>query len=255
LRPEPPENYEGTWGKKGANPGPLADYEITGKFGANHASSGRQMRVLAHMHPLVVDGAIYLYGLPVVAVAPNERLTYRWLLGELKDNPFTNELLSGIPLRRNPSADRVYTKIPEAYHSTLDAQVDSALHDLARQIRWDLTLACESLSNPDVWYPGVDEGIEPVDDEHVKLVMWALHRELARERRPPLNPDGTPNVMVKRLKPVDPREFPWRIQRALAERRRLRYQQWGIGRKQWENNEWSLWDVQEDPDWVPPWVS
>ncbi|HZQ37424.1 MAG TPA: hypothetical protein VFD32_15945, partial [Dehalococcoidia bacterium] len=54
-----------------------------------------------------------------------------------------------------------------------------------------------------------------------------------------------------RLPPAPLADLPWRVQRALAERRRLRFAQYGIGRPQWESGLWSLWEVQDDPDWVP----
>ena len=112
----------------------------------------------------------------------------------------------------------------------------------------DLTEACNGFTDPDYYYPGVDEGIEPVTDEHVSLVIWGALRELKRELR-----QRNGGFSVRPHAPID--ELPWRFQRAFAERRRLRYSQWGIGRAEWETNQWSLWSIPEDADWIPAWVT
>ena len=122
-----------------------------------------------------------------------------------------------------------------------DPSLHLALQDLAWTLSTDLTAACEAISNPDVWYPGVDDGITPVTDDHVDLVIWGAQRELNRELR------GRPAVNL-----VD---LPQHIKRAYAERRRLRYSQWGITSKVWKEQKWSLWDVPEDPDWIPSWTT
>lgn len=129
-----------------------------------------------------------------------------------------------------------------------DPELPPYLQDLGWMIGYDLTEACAALNDPDVWYPGVDEGIDPVPDAHVEKVIAATQRELNRELRHGRN--GSP-----RRPAVPLAELPWRIQRAFVERRRLRYQQWGIGREQWERGTFSLWDVQEDAEWVPPWAA
>lgn len=125
-----------------------------------------------------------------------------------------------------------------------DPELPSSLQDLGDEINEDVSEACAALDDPECWFAGVDEGIEPVDDEHVSRVIAALQRELDRELRRYKTAFG--------LRPAAPLvELPWRVQRAVAERRRLRYAQFGIGQKQWETNSWSLWDVPEDPDWLP----
>lgn len=125
-----------------------------------------------------------------------------------------------------------------------DPELPSSLQDLGDEINEDVSEACAALDDPECWYAGVDDGIEPVDDEHVGRVIEALQRELDRELRR--------YKMAFGLRPAAPlAELPWRVQRALAERRRLRYAEFGIGHEQWEANSWSLWDVPEDPDWLP----
>jgi hypothetical protein len=124
-----------------------------------------------------------------------------------------------------------------------DPELSPALLDLALQIAWDLHLACEAAFTGKP-YAGVRRGIEPVSDAHVRKVIEASQRELNRELRP--GKDGKRRPAVK----LD--ELPWPIQRAFAERRRLRYRQWGITKERWEQNRISLFEVPEDPDWEPP---
>ena len=151
-----------------------------------------------------------------------------------------------LPLRVTPASDATSRKIhaiPPEGPATSDPSLHEALQDLARTIVADIHEACGALDNPDIWYPGVDEGIEPVPDDHVELVIWALQRELDREPRPRGGPASRPAVPLAKL--------PWRIQRALVERRRLRYQEWGIGHEEWEMNRWHPDKVPEDPEWEP----
>lgn len=157
--------------------------------------------------------------------------------------------LAGQPLRVGGESDLLIGQIPVDYDPAKhprDPQLHPALHDLARMIRWDMHEACAAFDDPDCDYDGVDEGIEPVSDEHVALVIWASQRELDRELR-----RDARNDLVLPAVPLN--ELPLRVQRAFVERRRLRYQEWGIGRKQWEQNSWSVFDVPSDPDWSPPW--
>jgi len=158
-------------------------------------------------------------------------------------------VLANLPLTSIPRR-RTFDRIPTSEEYAIptgqnrEDEVTAILQDLAWEITDDITEACDAFDNPDAWYPGVDDGIEPVTDEHVELVIWGLQRELNREPR--IRPGGGP------MRPAPPlNELPWRVQRALAERRRLRYLQFGIGREQWERNSFSLWDIWEDPDWLP----
>lgn len=124
----------------------------------------------------------------------------------------------------------------------------SALQDLGDEIIEDIVEALETLDNPSHYYPGIDEGIEPVTDDHVELVIFAMQRELNRElratyTRPLVHHVSLPAAPLNQLSPA--------VQRALVERRRLRFAQFGIGRTAWQANCWSVWNVPEDPDWVP----
>jgi hypothetical protein len=127
-----------------------------------------------------------------------------------------------------------------------DPDLHPALQDLGNEINEDIHEALDTLDDPGAYYPGVDAGIAPVTDEHVRLVIWALQRELNRELR---SPSSQPGLAVLPAAPLA--DLPWHVQRALAERRRWRFQQCGIGRGEWERNEWSLWNVPMDDDYVP----
>lgn len=138
---------------------------------------------------------------------------------------------------------RWVTEIGE-FSSNADPELHRCLMDLAYEINEDIREACFAFNDPSLYYPGVDEGIAPVTDDHVRLVMWALQRELRRELR-----SSKDNTLKLPAVPLD--ELPWNVQRALAERRRLRFAQFGIGREQWLANQWSIFSIPEDPDWVP----
>jgi hypothetical protein len=168
---------------------------------------------------------------------------YGKLLERLEHDPaltLARQRLAEIPLRMRDYPTKTITEIPEGNGtSTANASLHPALQDLANAIIADVTEACGAIDNPDLWYPGVDEGIEPVSDDHVKLVAWGINRELYREQARLGKP--APTLC----------DLPWRVQRAIAERRRLRYLTFGIGKKEYEANAWSLWNVPEDPNWVP----
>lgn len=139
-------------------------------------------------------------------------------------------------------------EIPEdRYGGGSNPDLTYALQDLGWIIGYELSEACEVFNNPDIWYPGVDEGIEPVSDDHVDLVIWATQRELDRERR---FKSGT--TEYRPAAPLD--KLPRKIQRAFVERRRMHYKLYGIGPKQYEENSWSLFGIEEDPNWCPPWI-
>lgn len=168
-----------------------------------------------------------------------------------EQEPNANAILSNLPLRtvhtgHTIDVNRRLTEPVEEYRTKPNASLPNCLQDLAQTLTHDLQQALEGFMDPDVWYPGVLDGISPVPDGHVRLVMWGWQRELDRE---PRAKDGCGPVKL----PVPQlAKLPWRVQRALTERRRLRYQQFGIGREEWERNSWSLWNCQLDPEWVPP---
>ena len=214
-------------------------------------SPGRRLRVFAGL--ITKDnGGVHLRGdwypgnrLLIEAGVTN---TYGEAYAFCAADERAREALSAIPLRMSftghPAPNLRFDSVPEGYvwhRDERDAELPVGLQDIGWWLAKELTDACEAFSNPDIFYPGIDEGIEHVYDEHVALVIWGAQRELDRELR-----------RGKSSAPLS--ELPWRIQRAYAERRRYIYQCYGIGREQYEANAWSLWDVPEEPDWVPPWV-
>ena len=212
---------------------------------------GRRLRVLARLAKRdAVDMKLVLEETPQAAVTlPGAGgLTYEQLLVAISE-PGTDiyescqSFVRTLPLRTRDVATTqlMCSEIPPGgSRNPTNPSLPVALQDLANAITDDIVTACGALNNPDMWYPGVDEGIAPVTDEHVKLVIWAINRELYREA----GRFGRPAPTLS--------ELPWRIQRAIVERRRLRYAQWGIGPEQYASGMWSLWAVPEDTGWVPP---
>jgi hypothetical protein len=215
-------------------------------------SPGRRLRVFAALvRPL--DGninAIARQGSREPFIVARRRMTY----AEALDAVETSEKLAwvrpefvGIPLRVGECRE-LLAAVPQDYQRTpRDPDLHPALQDLADEINEDIREALEALDDPGAYYAGVDDGIEPVADDHVKLVIWAMQRELDRELRPAEGQAG----MLSSLPAAPLWELPWHIQRALAERRRLRFAQYGIGRQHWVDGVWSLWDIPRDPEYVP----
>lgn len=214
-------------------------------------SPGRRLRSFATIvRPL--DGninAITKQGSREAYITPKRRLTYAEALQAIESCSRLQKArdeFAVLPLRVGECKELV-TAVPENYQRTpRDPDLHPALQDLGDEINEDIREALFALDDPDYYYPGVDEGIEPVTDDHVKLVIWAMQRELDRELRPAEGQAG----MLTSLPAAPLWELPWHVQRALTERRRLRFKQWGIGRQQWEQGTWSLWDVPSDPDYV-----
>jgi len=173
--------------------------------------------------------------------------TYRNAMDMAAANPEARAILTRLPLRQrcdnNPA---MLTSLDQVSNDGSNPELPPALQDLAEEIAVDVHEACVAFDDPDAWYPGVDDGIAPVSDEHVRLVIAGFQRELSRERR-----DAQGRYSGPKLPPAPLRELPWRVQRALVERRRLRFAQYGIGSAQWRAGTWSIWDVRDDPDWVP----
>jgi hypothetical protein len=211
------------YGAGGNVPYPYYGFVSPQGSGLNDYPTGRRLRVLVRLHP------------PTDMPLPEYMVAAEQLRGLV--DPYGH-----FPLRISGYPQAMITE-PSTEPSYGDARMHPALRDLAYEILEDLQEACAAFDNADVWYPGVDDGIEPVTDDHVRLVTWATQRELDRELRQSRKPGGgtLPAVVLA--------DLPWRIQRAFAERRRLRYQEWGIGRKQWEANTWSLFDVPVDEDY------
>ncbi len=172
-----------------------------------------------------------------------------------RQHPMTyGEVLDALATQRNKRTERTWlAELPLSTQQYVDPEFHPALQDLADEINWDIHEACAAIDDPDTYYPGVDAGIEPVPDAHVVAVVAALQREVGRELRVSraLVEQYGFDVSVPRLPAVQLAALPWRVQRALVERRRLRMQQWGIDHEAWEKQLWSLWDVPEDPDYLP----
>lgn len=179
--------------------------------------------------------------------SPLMDMTYGELMDRCLADGSLHDLLGSIELRINldgidPSRHMVteMSSIHQGITTAKDPELHYGLQDLGWLIGYELAQACQAFDDSDLWYPGVDEGIEPVPDSQVELVIAATQRELDREHR------GRTPVSLAGLPP--------RVQRAFAERRRLLYKTYGIGKTQWQRNRWSLWDVQDDQSWTPPWT-
>lgn len=220
-------------------------------IGRSRPVVGRRERALVWlMEPVIKsrDAAPILANLAESGISL-ATMTYGTLMDLCRMEGDLHDLLSSIDLRINLSGiDPTRFTVTErgrvlyGLASAKDPELHYGLQDLGWMVGWELAQACEAFSDPDIWYPGVDEGISPVSDEHVELVIAATQRELDRERR-----------RSKGSAPLS--DLPFRIQRAFAERRRLLYKTWGIGRDQWAKGKWSLWDIQDDPSWLPPWLA
>jgi len=215
------------------------------------ASPGRRLRAFATLVCLSDAGVVLAPGTYSERVVITEKrdLTYRELL-QLVDadaaEPCSRALFSRLALRIGES--KLIQGVPDAsVKSARDPDLHPALQDLGDEINEDIREALDTLDSPTAWYPGIDEGIEPVTDDHVRTVIWALQRELDRELR--VAPGSMPAARPLPAAPLA--DLSWNVQRALTERRRWRYKQWGIGRDQWLSGQWSLWDVPEEPDYVP----
>jgi hypothetical protein len=215
-------------------------------------SPGRRLRVFAALvRPL--DGninAVARQGSREPFISARRRMTY----GEALNAIQTSEKLAWVKpefdtiLLRVGECRELLSTVPADYQRTpRDPDLHPALQDLADEINEDIREALASLDDANAYYAGVDQGIESVTDEHVKLVTWAMQRELDRELRPAEGQAG----MLSSLPAAPLWELPWHVQRALAERRRMRFAQYGIGRAQWLSGNWSLWDIPEDVDYVP----
>lgn len=226
-------------------PSPKPDDTIAGASTSLGSMPGRRLRAFARLVRRN-DTELTLFTQETPADHCNVRglggQTYRQSLAALEHMP-ASDFLANLPLRTRDcfAANKMMHAIPENASPIQPANpsLHPALQDLGDAIVTDATEACAAFDDPHIWYPGVDEGIEPVSDEHVKLVVWAIGREVYRE--------------AGRLgKPAPPlTELPWHIQRALAERRRLRFSEWGIGHGEYQRGTFSLWNIPEDADWVP----
>jgi hypothetical protein len=232
---------------------PLADRQVSA-FDPSRIdpSAGRRLRVVATLvHGIdPASGSVALRDTHQPFISPGRPLTYAELLDCIETDPaleHVRQILSMLPLRLGHPRPVIEAIPPEHQWTARDPDLPPALQDLGDEINEDIREGLEAFDNPNVYYAGIDDGIEPVDDEHVKLVIWAMQRELNRELRPNEGRyGGSPPLPAAPLA-----ELPWHIQRAIVERRRLRYQQWGIGREEWESGYWNVWKVPRDDDYVP----
>lgn len=215
-------------------------------------SAGRRLRAFAALVSRAEAGIVMSSMMrgEQVFVCPEREVTYGTLLARLESDAemgIPREAFAHLPLRVGDYGDLIRALPESPVRTPRDPDLHPALQDLADEVNEDVREALEALDEPHAYFPGIDEGIDPVPDEHVKLVMWALQRELDRELR-----TGSGSLSSLSPLPAAPlADLPWDVQRALAERRRWRYRQWGLGRDQWERGEWSLWDVPADPEYVP----
>ena len=230
------------------------------ELGKGETTRGRRFRawkwfprvIRQNAVPVVSIGlASYGTGSPPSINQRDPEWTYGDLFWILDVQGDIHDYLSAIPLRSPIGGGPPLSAIPLGpIENKRDPELHPCLQDLGWLLGWELSQAGNALTNPDFYYPGVDDGIEPVSDEHVHLVIWGAQRELNRELRAPR---GQP---LSRTRPALPlAELPFRVQRAYAERRRWHYKQYGIGREQYEKGTFSLFDIAEDPDWLPPWLS
>ncbi|MGE5596051.1 MAG: hypothetical protein ACM3S1_08460 [Hyphomicrobiales bacterium] len=232
---------------------PLAEREV-GSFDPSRVdpSPGRRLRVFAALVHAVdpTTGAVALRDTHQPFIVPGKPIRYAELFELVTHEQELEPIriaLSSLDIRLGQQRALLTQKPENPQWSARDPDLPPALQDLADEVNEDIREALEALDNPNFYYPGVDSGIEPVTDEHVELVIWAMQRELNRELRPHEGHyGGSPPLPAA---PLD--QLPWPVQRALAERRRLRYNQWGLYREQWEKGKWSLWEVPLDPDYIP----
>lgn len=216
-------------------------------------SPGRRLRVFAAAVRNTLGSGTYLalrQSSSNLLVMPDRWLTYAEAMEYVAGVPEMAAAFRGLPVRTGAVAASYYEQgaSPPASQpwKPRDPELAPELQDLGDEINEDIREALFAFNDPHLYYPGVDEGIDPVPDEHVELVIWAMQRELNRElRSKDVQLGGAP------LPAAPLASLPWTVQRALVERRRWRYQQWGITREVWRRGWWHLWDVPEDPDYVP----
>jgi hypothetical protein len=223
--------------------------------------AGRRLRAFARMVRLQTytserEGFVLIWGderIPGLAEHP----TYGSALKLASHHPPWQANLAALRLRDDAGGmardrpERV-TDASQLQQHGRDWELPPCLQDLAGEICEDVRAACAAFSDPGVWYPGVDVGIPPVPDDHVHLVIAAMQRELSRETRPgPPHANAYSYMSTNNLPAAPLAELPFRVQRALVERRRLRFAEYGIGQAEWEAGTWSLWNVRDDPDWTP----
>lgn len=234
--------------------GELADRSVSAKRWEEDAdywydaSPGRRLRCFARLVRGREDGTAWLAEKYPLWAGEVSYATLMAICEVTQPEPFADLAIASNNYR-GP-----LTAIPDGSLRALSPWRNTALQDLSDEIQEDISDACRTMNDAHAYYPGVDDGIEPVSDDHVRLVIWGMQRQLDNDIRtgPPVYGRAPVEMPVIGYRPAFPlASLAWPVQRALVERRRLRHQQWGIGRAQWERNAWSLWDVPLDEDYVP----
>ena len=201
---------------------------------------GRRRRVFCHTVKMIEGPILELeYSIlfrPDTGVELSYNGVYDWICSLPVENPI-HKRLNRLPI--------CYEREESVY---ANAELPRSLQDLADEIQVDIHEALNTIDNPKYWYPGADVGIS---NDHVQAVIKALQRELDREPRDSEGRRWHGNDNIKNLPVYQLSDLSQSTQRALVERRRLRFQQFGITPKSWSTGTFSLWDVPEDPLWLP----
>jgi hypothetical protein len=131
-------------------------------------------------------------------------------------------------VRRIPKSRQTLTRIPfreSARSYQGEEQLCEHLQDLANIVSWEASEAFNAS-----YYPRPLD-VLPLDDDHVKAVMYGMQREMVREG---IRTSTAPAVFA---------DLPWDRQVALAERRRYWFAQFGITPAAWKRGTFSLWRV------------
>jgi hypothetical protein len=125
--------------------------------------------------------------------------------------------------------------IPPTRAFQVNAELPYYFQDLADDLVETIRQIVDAWAN-DRWFPP-PEGIDPMSDDHVRLVVWGMERELARE------PRNRPHVPLTQL--------PFKYQRLMAEWRRRLFYDWGITREVWNRGYILAQEIPLDPDYFP----
>ena len=101
--------------------------------------------------------------------------------------------LDDLPLRVHAipaEVERTLDTVPEDYKDKRDPELHAGLQDLAYQITWDIHEACAAISDPNIYFAGVDEGVEPVTNEHIRLAIWGCSANFCANSAVPPGPRG-----------------------------------------------------------------
>lgn len=154
---------------------------------------------------------------PAFEISP-KRMNLTSIMKATWDNKEARKHLSVIPIVNGTQA--------------VDVELNYSLQDLADIVAWEATEAFTAHH-----YTGRD--VEALSKDHIHELMVALQREMDRESH---RTGRKPGVFL---------DLPFERQRALAERRRWWFQQFGITPRQWKKGTFSLWKVSNKIHWPP----